>query len=175
MRKILLLMIAALILQIGTAFALPVIDVESQQSAFSLSNHNGDKSKDYSFTTQLNSTFAIGFQHVDWDEDTNMNDFYGQFYIDEKGQTRVIVGNRNYHSESKMLYGLAATIPLNDQWSGYAALLGVGKLHNDSPYEFEVGACYKITDTAVLNFEYRNISDGGIKKKGAGIGLTTIL
>ncbi|MBP2650925.1 MAG: hypothetical protein H6Q74_1750 [Firmicutes bacterium] len=167
MKKTLLIMVAALALQVGTAFATPVIDLAPQQSALSLSAHGGDRSNDFSLTTQLTPTFAIGFQHVDWNNGGSMNDFFGQFYLDEKGQTRLILGNRTFSSESKMIVGVAATMPLADQWTAYGALLGAGSSH-----EFDLGANYKLTDTALLNFEYRSVSDHG-SRNGMGIGLTT--
>ncbi|MBP2652546.1 MAG: hypothetical protein H6Q73_115 [Firmicutes bacterium] len=167
MKKALLILAASLALQVSTAFAFPVVELMPQQSSISLSTHGGDRSNEFSLNTQLSPTFAVGFQHVDWTDYGNMNDFYGQFFIDEGGQTRLILGSRNYSSESKTFVGAALTTPLSEEWKGYAALIG-----GDGFHELSVGANYKITDTAYLNFDYRTLSDHGTKN-GVGIGLTT--
>ncbi|MBP2645059.1 MAG: hypothetical protein H6Q75_499 [Firmicutes bacterium] len=167
MKKVLVVMMLAIALQMGTAFAIPVTDLQPQQSALSLAVHGGDRSTDLGLTTQLTPTFSIGFQHVDWDNSSAMNDFYAQFGLDEKGQTRLLLGNRTFSSESKIFVGVAQLAPLNEQWTGYGELLGGSNFH-----ELDLGVYYKITDTALLNFEYRTFSDHGTRN-GMGIGLTT--
>jgi hypothetical protein len=110
--------------------------------------------------------FTLGVQNSDWDNVGTMNDIYGQFHL--TNNFRVLVGNRNFDSTSKMYAGLAVIGPLSPGWEGYLSMIG-----GDGFKQVQVGANMRIATNVDLNINYHSfMPDGGGNANGLGAGVS---
>lgn len=160
MKKVLFSLAFLLIFVMSTAFAAPINDLATGQTAI------GAGSDNFYLEHKLTDSFTLGFQNVDWGSGLNANDIYGQFQL--SSNLRGIVGSRNWDSGSKMYLGLAVNGAMGPEWEGYASIIGGNNFK-----EVQAGANFRLTHNVDLNLNYHSfMPDFGPDKNGVGVGVT---
>jgi hypothetical protein len=161
LKKIVLVLVAALTLAVGTGYAAAVNDLTTGQTAV------GVGSDTFYLEHKFADNFTLGFQNVDrGDNGSSLNDIYGQFHL--SGNLRAIIGSRNFDSSSRLYGGLAVTGALAPQWDGYASFVA-----GDQFKELQVGANFRLASNLDLNLNYHSfMPDFGRDTNGAGVGVT---
>lgn len=161
MKKIVLSLVAALVLSVGTGFAAPINDLATGQTAVGLGSDT------FYLEHKLTDNFTLGFQNVDrGDNGTSLDDIYGQFRLSDN--LRAIIGSRNLDSGSKFYGGLAVNGPMAPEWDGYASFIAGNQFK-----ELQVGANFHLAHNLDLNLNYHSfMPDAGRDTNGAGVGVT---
>ncbi|EGO62141.1 hypothetical protein [Acetonema longum] len=136
-------------------FAAPVNNLEMGERAMGMLF--GQDSDTYYFESKINETFTFGFQLVDYNDNSDLRDFYGQFDVMGYGGRRgdmglkIILGSRTIvHETSKKYVGAAITQELSPDWSSYTSFLAGRGLK-----ELQAGFNFRLTEEYDLNFHYR--------------------
>jgi len=161
LKKIVLSLVAALVLSVGTGFAAPINDLATGQTAVGLGSDT------FYLEHKLTDNFTLGFQNVDrGDNGTSLDDIYGQFRLSDN--LRAIIGSRNLDSGSKFYGGLAVNGPMAPEWDGYASFIAGNQFK-----ELQVGANFHLAHNLDLNLNYHSfMPDAGRDTNGAGVGVT---
>ncbi|SFM30440.1 hypothetical protein [Pelosinus propionicus] len=160
MKKIVMIA-AALLITASTGLSAPVNDLDKGQTAAGIGSNNT-----FYLEHKLAENFTLGLQNVNWDHRNNMDNVYGQLQL--ANNFRGILGSNDVNSNAKVYVGMAINGPLAPEWEGYTSLIA-GKEFK----ELQVGANFKITYNADINFTYHTyMPDEGENKSGVGIGAT---
>lgn len=161
-----ILTILLIVLPMNLVCAAPINSLEQGQSALGILVEGGTDS--YYAETQVSQAVTLGCQYTKWSDDTDMTDFYAQLQADANSElpVRVLVGSKSYESENRGYIGLAVSVPLSEEVTGYAsAAVGSGF------QEIQAGANYDLSETAALNLNYHAFHCSGTKS-GVGVGVT---
>jgi hypothetical protein len=154
------IILAALLTVTGTGLSAPVNDLDKGQTATGIGNNT------FYLEHKLADNFTLGLQNVNWDQRNNMDNIYGQLQL--ANNFRGIIGSNDVDSNAKVYVGMAINGPIAPEWEGYTSLIA-GKEFK----ELQVGANFKITYNADINFTYHTyMPDEGENKSGVGIGAT---
>lgn len=160
MKRIALTLSALWVLTTGAGFAAPVNDLEKGQTAAGIGTNL------FYLEHKLADNFTLGLQNVDWNHQKSMDNVYGQLQL--TNNLRGIIGSNNTTSDAKVYVGMAINGPITPEWEGYTSLIAGNEFK-----ELQVGANFKITYNADINFNFHSyMPDGGDNKNGVGIGAT---
>lgn len=160
MKKIVCTLAALLTLTTATSLAAPVNDLEKGQTAAGIGSNT------FYLEHKLADNFTLGLQNVNWDQRNNMDNVYGQLQL--TNNLRGIIGSNDVNSNAKVYVGMAVNGPIAPEWEGYTSLIAGNEFK-----ELQVGANFKITYNADINFNYHSyMPDAGDNKNGVGIGAT---
>lgn len=162
------LVIMLLVFNLNSVFAAPINELEQGQSALGMTVQGGDKNQSYFWESKFGPNATIGFQVTDWSNSSSMTDIYAQFEMNPEADNplRLIVGTKTYDSSSRVYLGAAMSSPLSMETKGYAsAVFGSGI------QDLQFGANYSLSDSALLNLNYRILRYEG-SKNGIGLGVT---
>nr|WP_092072452.1 hypothetical protein [Dendrosporobacter quercicolus]NSL48494.1 hypothetical protein [Dendrosporobacter quercicolus DSM 1736]SDM42142.1 hypothetical protein SAMN04488502_104199 [Dendrosporobacter quercicolus] len=147
MRKEALIFFVCLFGNIAPAWAAPINNLDVGSSAYGVMW--GTKSNTYYGESQVTETLAIGVQSTVWKNSHTVNEFFGQFDIDD--QTKTIIGTRYFDSKTRAYLGVALATPVNFEWTTYlSAMIGKGF------HELTAGASYQLSDNTDIDFSYRH-------------------
>ncbi|MBP2653511.1 MAG: hypothetical protein H6Q73_1080 [Firmicutes bacterium] len=162
MKKILLTLAATFIFCVGTGYAAPINYMATGQTAVGIGTDT------FFLKHKFSDGFTLGYQSIDLDHGYDSDDIYGDFALSRN--VGLIVGARDFDSETDAYVGVGVHAPLAPKWDGYAFAIGCGDFK-----EMQVGANFMMTGNLDLNLYYRSFQpDLGDNQNKFGAAVTYI-
>lgn len=151
MKKIALTVVSLVAFGVGTGFAAPINNLSQGQTAIGVVDDS------FYLEHKLSNNLTLGLQK---------NDIYGQVNLNDN--LRMIVGSKDYNSDSEIYAGAAVNTSLAPSLDGYASLVGASNFK-----ELQVGANYSLTSNVDVNLNYRSfMPDQGNNHNRTALGAT---
>jgi len=159
LKKVICIVVALLVLSLGSVMASPLNDLWRGQTAIGVANDN------IYIEHKIVERFTIGLQNIDVSSNDSTIDFYGQYHF--TGNFRGIIGQRDFLDNS-VYAGVGVTGKLDNKWNGHAYVI-----FSNEFTEAQVGAAYKLAYNLDGNVYFRSfMPDVGKDKNRLSVGLT---
>jgi hypothetical protein len=135
MKKTVLALAVTFALGVGTGFAAPINNLDSNQTAI------GVQDQSLYIEHKFSDTVTLGFQE---------HDVYGQFNLNNN--LRLIAGSKDFNSNSEFYGGVGLAAPLASNLDGYTSLV-----FGSGFKEMQVGANVNVAPNFDLNVNYRSL------------------